>query len=250
MSNTALPKWDRNHSVHFWIGMVISLILANIAINYETAIPSYKATGIDELLTQELFQEIKNHSEIQKNDPPSKQIRAIDPSKANLKIVNENVKIIDQPLEPLKPRITESDALINTSNKAEITLPKIKIVNKSEPEIFIMAEKMPCILDCDAMVKEEDRRTCTHNAILTFMYAHLEYPQTARESTIEGTVIVSFVINQSGSLDGISIIRDIGGGCGQAVVNVLKKLQSWSPGSQNNKKVNVKMTIPVKFKLE
>ena len=86
MSNTALPKWDRNHSVHFWIGMVISLILANIAINYETAIPSYKATGIDELLTQELFQEIKNHSEIQKNDPPSKQIRAIDPSKANLKI--------------------------------------------------------------------------------------------------------------------------------------------------------------------
>jgi protein TonB len=58
------------------------------------------------------------------------------------------------------------------------------------------------------------------------------------------------VISQSGSLDGIKIIRDIGGGCGQAVVNVLKKLQSWSPGSQNNMNVNVKMTIPVKFKLE
>ena len=66
MSYTTLPKWDRNHSVHFWIGMVISLILANVAINYETVLPSYAPTYVEGLLTQELFQEIKNHSEIQK----------------------------------------------------------------------------------------------------------------------------------------------------------------------------------------
>lgn len=250
MFYTALPKWDRNHSVHFWIGMVISLILANIAINYESTIPSYAATNMDEFLTQELIQEIKNHSENQKQDPPSTIIKAVDPSKATLNIVNENVKIISQTVEPLESKITNSDTPLNTSFKPEITLPRIKVAEKSVPEVFIIAEKMPCTIDCIKLENEVEPRACTQNAILSFMYANLEYPQAARETTIEGTIIVSFVISHTGSLDGIKIIRDIGGGCGQAVVNVLKKLQSWSPGTQNNKKVNVKMTIPVKFNLE
>ncbi|MBI1227784.1 MAG: hypothetical protein GC192_21295 [Bacteroidetes bacterium] len=49
----------------------------------------------------------------------------------------------------------------------------------------------------------------------------ITYPDRARESSAEGWVIVEYTIMPDGSLSDITLVRDIGDGCGVAVVNAL-----------------------------
>jgi len=77
----------------------------------------------------------------------------------------------------------------------------------------------------------------------------MKYPTRAREAGIEGTVHVSFVVWNDGSIRNTSILRGIGGGCDEEAIRVVNLMPKWKPGIQLTKKVNVQMSLPVKFVL-
>jgi protein TonB len=85
--------------------------------------------------------------------------------------------------------------------------------------------------------------------LLKFLSENIQYPALARENGIEGTVAISFVINKDGSISDISILKDVGGGCGKEAVRVIKTMPHWSPGEANGHLVKVRFTLPVRFKL-
>ena len=87
------------------------------------------------------------------------------------------------------------------------------------------------------------------DSMYAFIAKHLVYPEKAREKKISGTVIVKFVVEKDGTLSHIAILRDIGGGCGQAVVDMIKKMPKWVPAKQSGKPVRCEFTLPVKFEL-
>ena len=82
---------------------------------------------------------------------------------------------------------------------------------------------------------------------LDFLKNNIVYPEIAKQTGIQGTVYVSFVVNKNGSISDISIERGIGGGCDEESVRVLKMMPSWVPGKQSGKEVRVKCTMSVKF---
>lgn len=82
-----------------------------------------------------------------------------------------------------------------------------------------------------------------------FIAAHLGYPEEARENALEGKVYISFVVEKDGSLTDIKITKDIGGGCGEAAVAVVKMMPKWKPGEVEGKPVRVQFTIPIFFRL-
>ncbi len=86
--------------------------------------------------------------------------------------------------------------------------------------------------------------------LLTYFAQNIKYPAIARESGIQGRVILEFVVEKSGQVTGINVKRDIGGGCGKEAVRVAGEMPAWKPGNQNGNPVRVKMNIPVVFKLE
>jgi protein TonB len=87
------------------------------------------------------------------------------------------------------------------------------------------------------------------NALMEFLRKNLHYPATAREQGVEGRVIVRFVVNEAGLISEISILRDIGSGCGAEAVRVVKMMPKWKPGKQNGKPVKTYYTLPVMFQL-
>jgi periplasmic protein TonB len=120
-----------------------------------------------------------------------------------------------------------------------------------EPEIFIAAENMPAFPGCETIDDEEKRRTCTDRKLLQYIYSNLKYPPIARENGIEGTVVASFVIDQSGSVQQIKLVKDIGANCGEEVLDVLESLDTpWQPGRQQGRAVSVQFQLPVIFRLE
>ena len=86
--------------------------------------------------------------------------------------------------------------------------------------------------------------------LLRFIQEHIRYPERAREANIEGTVALSFVIDEQGQITDIRILRDIGGGCAQEAIQTIRKMPRWMPGEMAGRPVKVRMTLPVRFRLE
>ncbi len=62
--------------------------------------------------------------------------------------------------------------------------------------------------------------------------------------------VVQFVVERDGLVTNAKIIKDIGGGCGEATLKVVNMMPKWIPGKQNGKPVKVHFNLPVKFQLE
>jgi protein TonB len=82
-----------------------------------------------------------------------------------------------------------------------------------------------------------------------FLRENLKYPAIARESGIQGTVYVTFVVERDGSLTDIKILRGIGGGCDEEAMRVVKMMPKWAPGKQRGKPVRCQFNMPIKFTL-
>jgi TonB family protein len=82
-----------------------------------------------------------------------------------------------------------------------------------------------------------------------FLGENLRYPEQARKLGIEGTVFLVFEIDRQGKISNTEILRGIGGGCDEEAMRVIQQSPDWLPGLQNGKKVNVRMRLPIRFKL-
>ena len=71
----------------------------------------------------------------------------------------------------------------------------------------------------------------------------------ARESSIQGTVYATFVVERDGSVTDVRVLRGIGGGCDEEALRVIKAMPRWTPGKQRGKPVRVQFTMPIKFTL-
>lgn len=121
-------------------------------------------------------------------------------------------------------------------------------------ESLSQAEVMPRFPGCeDQGLGEMELKQCAQRKMLEYVYTHLKYPEEALKKGIEGTSIVSFVVEKDGSLSTFKIVRDIGGGTGEETTRVLQQMQEdgirWIPGEQDGQKVRVEFMLPVKFKL-
>ena len=86
-------------------------------------------------------------------------------------------------------------------------------------------------------------------AMQKFIADNIYYPTIAVESGIQGVVVVQFVVNPEGRIIDPVVVRDIGGGCGEEAIKVVKKMPRWTPGEQNGRKVSVRYTLPVRFRV-
>ncbi len=115
-------------------------------------------------------------------------------------------------------------------------------------EPILMVERMPLFGDCD-LADEASRREYTETNMQEFIYSHLKYPTLARENSLQGRVIVEFIVGKDGVVRDYKILQDIGGGCGTEVLSVIDRMPDWLPGKQKGKTVSVIYRIPVVFRL-
>ena len=117
-----------------------------------------------------------------------------------------------------------------------------------DDETLVHVDVMPYFPGCnDFEGNPEGKRRCSNNNLVGFISTTLEYPEEAKEQGIAGTVIVSFVVKKDGTIKDAFILKDIGGGCGEQALAVVDQMPLWEAGINNNKKVNVKLNLPIKF---
>lgn len=87
----------------------------------------------------------------------------------------------------------------------------------------------------------------------SFIAKNIRYPETAAEANIEGTVYVQYLVLKDGTINNIKLLRGVIGApdLDKEALRVVKLTNGkWKPGMQNGKPVNVRMNIPIRFKLQ
>lgn len=121
-------------------------------------------------------------------------------------------------------------------------------------EIFKVVEEMPRFPGCENEPDAKAKKACADKKLIQYIYKNIKYPAIARENGVEGRVYIQFVVEKDGTVGDAKILRDIGAGCGEDALRVVKEMnnlpQKWSPGKQRGTPVRVYYTLPVIFKLE
>jgi len=74
------------------------------------------------------------------------------------------------------------------------------------------------------------------------------YPDLAIKTRTEGKVYVLVLINESGNVDDVKVVKGIGGGCDEETVRAVKKTK-FTPGQNNGANVKSKLALALQFKI-
>lgn len=86
-------------------------------------------------------------------------------------------------------------------------------------------------------------------ALIKSIFSEIKYPEEAKKEGIDGKVLIEFVVDKFGNITETKVIKGVGHGCDEEAIRVVKMLKSFKPGLNEGKPVNVKMVIPIAFKL-
>lgn len=229
-------------------GLLVSLFSIIVALNWTTyrddvIIPD-DALSLDEDITLE----VPRSAEPPPPPPPP-------PPPVIQEVPDEIIEDMDQPefVDQSIDRETEVHAPVQSPVRSAPPPPPPPPPPKEE-EIFVIAEDMPRFPGCEDLSSKKEKEECAKQKLLEFIYANIEYPAIARENGVEGTAVVSFVVEKDGRVKDVKIVREIGGGCGEEALRVVELMNDagkrWIPGKQRGKPVRVMFNLPVKFKLK
>lgn len=118
-----------------------------------------------------------------------------------------------------------------------------------QDKIYTVVDQMPYFPGCEVYANGSiEKQNCSNQTVVTYVANNLNYPEQAKNQEIEGVVYLSFVVDENGAIINPTLLKDIGGGCGDEALKVLRGMPSWYPGRLNDRNVKVQLQIPVEFR--
>lgn len=89
------------------------------------------------------------------------------------------------------------------------------------------------------------------DALMDYCYEHLNFPEEAIIKQIEGTVLVQFMIDETGEIldNTVKIVQSLNPKCDKAIAEFVRQLPPWQPAynAQLNKHVAMPYNLPIFF---
>ncbi len=85
-----------------------------------------------------------------------------------------------------------------------------------------------------------------------YLSKNIIYPITEKKKGIEGQVIITCVIDETGAITSEEVLREVENGPGltQEALRVIKSMPLWKPGEFNGKRVKTQYNFPIRFSLD
>ncbi|MBI9062394.1 MAG: energy transducer TonB [Marinilabiliaceae bacterium] len=154
--------------------------------------------------------------------------------------------------EPKKPVPMKLSDVIVITDDVEIEDVDIEFPDYEDVDIYDFKVKEEELEDDTPfiMVEEMPEFPGGQRALLAFVAENVKYPVVCVENNIQGKVYVSFVIDKTGDVIDVQVVRSPHESLSKEAVRVVESMPRWTPGKQRNKAVKVAFTIPVNFVLQ
>ena len=222
------PKADleNRRGLYLEIGLVVVLVAVLVAFNVKSYDKEEKAQVERQVSEEQEEIIIQTKTEELPPPPPPEQPE-----------VSTEFEVVEDDAEIKTELVVNAEVTDETKN---IAITPVKIEQEEEEEdvqIFTVVENDP-------------EFPGGMEALYKYLRDNIKYPQLARDNNITGKVYVTFVVERDGSIANPRILKDIGGGCGQEAIRVVKSMPKWTPGKQRGKAVRVQFNLPVSFNLQ
>ena len=85
--------------------------------------------------------------------------------------------------------------------------------------------------------------------LIKYLSQNIQYPPEAAKNNVQGRVILQFVVDKTGQVGEVKILRSVSEELDAEAVRVVKTLPKFEPGRQDGKPVAVWYTLPVSFNI-
>lgn len=86
--------------------------------------------------------------------------------------------------------------------------------------------------------------------LIEFIQGELDYPASAKNDNLEGTVFIAFTIDTAGCTDDHKVAKGIREDLDNEALRVAKLIKFETPAMQRDKPIKVKFVVPVKFNIK
>jgi TonB family protein len=86
-------------------------------------------------------------------------------------------------------------------------------------------------------------------ALGNYLFSTIKYPEDARRNRQEGMVVLAFTVGRDGVIQDVEIVRGVSPSIDAEALRVVRSMPTWQPGEMGGQKVDVRYTLPVRFKL-
>lgn len=144
------------------------------------------------------------------------------------------------------------------------------LINNMNATARLLLEQLPAVLPVVSQPVEEptlemlpQQDDPIHNVVdvmpnfpggeskmMEYLYKNVKYPLEAQRKSIEGRVIVSYVVEKDGSITNVQVVRSAEASLDKEAVRVVEAMPKWTPGKLKGEIVRVKYTLPVQYRLQ
>lgn len=147
--------------------------------------------------------------------------------------------------EPQKLQEDVKDVNVSTKDQEgekDIVAPPTEIKGPTEsaaPEIFTIVEEQA---EFPGGIAELGK----------YIQKNLQYPSMAREAGISGKCFLKFVVNESGEISNVEVLKGVPGcsDCDKEAVRVVKSMPKWKAAKMTGRSVKCYFNLPISFKIQ
>ena len=174
--------------------------------------------------------------------------------KSSLTIIeDEEIVEINKPITPPPPPPPVSIPEVVEVVKDEKIIDKPVLLLDSEIDINIVVEieeeTVPIVETIFDVVEEMPEFIGGIEKLYEYLGNNINYPEQAKDFSIQGKVFVQFVVWKDGSIKDVKVIKGTHKLLDKEALRVINNMPNWKPGKQRGKNVNARFTLPIKFRI-
>lgn len=87
-------------------------------------------------------------------------------------------------------------------------------------------------------------------ALYKYLGENIVYPEAAKKDSIQGRVILQFIVNADGSIQDVVVVKSSGNSLiDTEAIRVVSAMPKWIPRKEKGQPVRSKYTLPIVFKI-
>lgn len=118
------------------------------------------------------------------------------------------------------------------------------LVTQTAPPITVVTPPVEKIMEVEE-IEDNAEFPGGDKALAAYIHDHLRFTKSALNEGLQGKVVVSFIVNKNGKLSDFEIIRAVGYGMDEEVLQMMKEMPSWKSGRYHGKPVGVRYLLPI-----
>jgi len=233
---------DDKRVTFFLLGLILVFSFIFVGLQY-TSHPHDNDGDWDNL--EDLAQDLELSAPTEQKDMVSAEAASAPISKS----ITQEVKAADKVEEAPQKISTTTSELVIGDGQGEVEGAEVKeavpeqVVDNSNPSAmaeapinFTVVQKIP-------------EFPGGWSAFMQWLTKNLKYPVSAQQNKVQGTVVVSFIVNKDGGVADIKVSKSADPVLDREALRVMKMMPKWKPGMDKKKVCRTMIAVPVVFQL-